>query len=97
MSKEQTEQQQTEQKKKRMPAGAYIGGGLIGIAVLGFLFWCAAFLRVNALIDQGVGNVANYVLILSLYPIFFVGLPLFFGLWFLRRSRRKQDEVDASD
>ena len=79
-----------------MPTSAYIGSGLIGIAVLGFLFWCAAFLRTNTLIEEGLGNPVNFILILSLYPIFFVGLPLYFGIRLLRRGKRKQEDTESA-
>lgn len=78
-----------------MPTSVYIGSGLIGIAVLGFLFWCAAFLRTNTLIEEGLGNPVNFILILSLYPIFFVGLPLFFGIRLIRRSRRNEQDSES--
>ncbi|GEM_PF-3870605 len=66
----------------------YLGGALLGIAALGFLFWCMAFLRADALVRQGIGDVRNYVIILTAYPVFFVTLPLYFGLRLLRRGRR---------
>lgn len=90
-----TNEQETSQKKKRMPTSVYVGSGLIGIAVLGFLFWCAAFLRTNALIEEGLGNPVNFILILSLYPIFFVGLPLYFGIRLLRRGKQNQEDTEA--
>nr|WP_290665436.1 hypothetical protein [Ardenticatena sp.] len=78
-------------KKQRMPTSAYIGSGLVGIAVLGALCWCAAFLRTNALIEAGLGDPANYVLILSLISIFLVGLPLYVGLRLMRQTKRRME------
>ncbi len=76
-------------RKKRMPASMYVGGALLGIAFLGFLFWCMAFMRADSLVKQGIGDVRNYVFILTTYPIFFVSLPLYLGLRLLRRARRQ--------
>lgn len=82
---------QPPKKKQRMPTSAYIGSGLVGIAVLGALCWCAAFLRTNALIKAGLGDPANYVLILSLISIFLVGVPLYVGLRLMRQTKRRME------
>lgn len=86
---------QPPKKKQRMPTSAYIGSGLVGIAVLGGLCWCAAFLRTNALIKAGLGDPANYVLILWLISIFLVGLPLYVGLRLMRQTKRRMEAEAA--
>lgn len=90
------EEQEPTSKKRRMPASVYVGSGLIGFAVLGFLFWCAAFLRTDAFIRQGVGNTANLLLLLTLYPVFFVGLPLFVGIRLLRGAKSDTASSDQA-
>lgn len=80
--------------KKRMPTSMYVGGALLGLAALGFLFWCMAFLRADSLVRQGIGDVRNYVFILTTYPIFFVALPLYLGLRLLRRARRAAEKKE---
>ncbi|HBY92608.1 MAG: hypothetical protein M5U01_28330 [Ardenticatenaceae bacterium] len=75
-------------KKERMPTGMYVGSALLGLSILGLLFFIYAFIQTNALIRAGVGDVANFMTILILIAIFLVGLPGYLGLRLLRRSRR---------
>lgn len=79
----------TPHKKERMPTGVYVGSALVGIAILGLLFFLYAFIQTNALVRAGVGDVANYMTILILTAIFLVGLPGYLGLRLLRRISRE--------
>lgn len=75
-------------KRERMPARMYVGSGLLGIAILGILFFIYSFIQANALVRAGVGDVANFMTILILEAIFLVGLPGYLGLRLIRRTGR---------
>lgn len=85
-------------KKERMPREMYLGAALLGIGILGLLFFIAAFIQANALVRAGVGDVANYMTILILLAVFGVGLPGYLGLRLLRRAKgssRTRQEREA--
>ncbi len=71
-----------------MPASMYAGSGLLGISLLGFLFFCRAFILVDAYVKAGVGDVANFMTILILIALFLVGIPGYWGLRLIRRAGR---------
>jgi hypothetical protein len=88
-------EEEPKKKKKRMPTGMYVGSGLIGFAIFMFLCWVLSFITVNDFLQQGVGDVANFMTILILMPIFGFALPLLLGIRMLRRAGRKVKEEKA--
>ncbi len=84
-------------KKKGMPRGMYIGSAWIGFAIFMFLCWILAFMNVNSYVKQGVGDVANFMTILILIPIFGFMFPMLIGLRTLRRAGRQAREEAAGE
>lgn len=88
-----------QQKKKGMPRGMYIGSAWIGFALFMLICWILAFITVNSYVRQGVGDVANFMTILILMPLFGFMFPMLIGLRTLRRAGREvreEDEPEAS-
>jgi hypothetical protein len=82
----------TSGKKKGMPRGMYIGSAWIGFAIFMLLCWILSFITVNSYVRQGVGDVANFMTILILIPIFGFMLPMLIGIRTLRRAGRQARE-----
>jgi len=76
-------------KKERMPTGMYIGSAWIGFSILMFICWVLSFIQVNYYVEQGVGNIANFMTILIGIAIFGFGFPMMIGIRTLRRAGRK--------
>lgn len=85
-----------ETKKERMPTGMYVGSLLIGLAIFGLMCWIVSFIAVNAYVREGVGDVANFVTILILIPIFGFALPMGLGIRTLRRAGREAQRRAAA-
>ena len=88
------EKEKKEKKKERMPTGMYIGSAWIGFSILMFVCWVLSFIQVNYYVEEGIGNVANFMTILICMAIFGFGIPMMIGIRTLRRAGRKVKEQE---
>ncbi|MDQ4076266.1 MAG: hypothetical protein M3220_08465 [Chloroflexota bacterium] len=79
-------------KKKGMPPGMYIGSALIGFAIFMVLCWSLALRSADFFIQQNMGSVAGFKIILILIPIFGFMIPMLLGIRTLRRAGRQARE-----
>ena len=88
---------QEKKKKNRMPTGMYTGSALIGFSILMFICWVLSFMQVNNYVEQGIGNVANFMTILICIAIFGFAIPMLIGIRTLRRAGRLAKEQEAKE
>ncbi len=84
-------------RKQKMPRGMYIGAAWIGLAVFMFLCWIITFMTVNDYVRRGVGDVANFMTILILVPIFGFMIPMLLGIRTMRRAGREARQAAADE
>lgn len=84
-------------KRKGMPRGMYIGSAWIGFALLMLACWILSLGQSERLLDQGLGDIRNFRLILNLIAIFGFALPLLYGIRILRRAGQTVRENEGSE
>jgi hypothetical protein len=86
--------QHSAHKKERMPTGMYIGSAWIGFAILMLLCWMLALMQSNTLLQESLGTLQNYRIILNLIAIFGFAIPMLIGLRILKRAKQQVQEQE---